>query len=135
MIEKKSGTIVAVASLAGSRGLPQASSYSASKSAQISLMDSFRHDLTPHGINVITILPGFIKTKMTKHEAFKMPLMVTAKKSAENVVKAIETNKKTSYFPVVLEYLSLLNKFLPTVLFVLIMRIVNPPRKQNAQIF
>ena len=135
MISRKKGTLVAIASLAGIRGLPQASSYSASKSAQISLMDSLRHDLGPLGINVITVLPGFIKTRMTEHDAFKMPLMVSAEESAINVIKAIECNKKTSYFPVVLGYLSLLNKFLPTFLFVFIMRVVNPPRKQNAQIF
>ena len=90
MIERKNGHIVGVASLAGLRGMPQAASYSASKAAQITFFESLRLDVKQYGIRVLTVFPGFIATKMTNHDEFKMPFMISPQKTAEKIISSIK---------------------------------------------
>ena len=82
MIERRQGQLVGISSLAAFRGLPQAASYSASKSAQRILLESWRVDLRPFGIRVSSIHPGFVRTQMANHSAFKMPFMIDAAEAA-----------------------------------------------------
>ena len=56
------GNLVGIASVAGIRGLPGAGAYSASKAAVIAYLESLRVELSPDGISVTTIAPGYIKT-------------------------------------------------------------------------
>jgi len=135
MLERKSGHIVGVASLAGLRGMPQAASYSASKAAQITFLESMRLDMKPYNIKVTTILPGFIKTKMADHNEFKMPFMLSSEKTAMKVISSIMRDKKTVYFPFPMNILSLLNKFLPVWLYDRVILLINPATKKNAKIF
>ena len=59
------GKLVGIASVAGFRGLPGASAYSASKAAAISYLESLRVELHGSGVKVVTICPGYIRTPMT----------------------------------------------------------------------
>jgi short-subunit dehydrogenase len=135
MIERRDGHIVGVASLAGLRGMPQAASYSASKAAQISFLESLRLDLKPYGVRVTTILPGFIATKMTSHDDFKMPFMLSPKKTAQKIITAIGKNKKIYYFPFPMNLLALVNRFLPVCIYDFLIPLLNPPQKKDAKIF
>jgi NAD(P)-dependent dehydrogenase (short-subunit alcohol dehydrogenase family) len=54
------GSIVAIASMAGVIGAPNMPAYSASKAAVIGLVKAASKDLSPHGIRVNAISPGFI---------------------------------------------------------------------------
>jgi NAD(P)-dependent dehydrogenase (short-subunit alcohol dehydrogenase family) len=54
------GSIVAIASMAGVNGAPNMPAYSASKAAVIGLVKAASRDLSPHGIRVNAISPGFI---------------------------------------------------------------------------
>src|SRR5579884_2747134 len=65
MLERRTGRIAAVASLAGYRGLPTAAAYGASKAAVIHLLDALRFQFEPHGVGVTTINPGFVRTPLT----------------------------------------------------------------------
>lgn len=134
-LARNKGHIVGVASLAGLRGMPQASSYSASKAAQISFLESIRLDLRPYNILVTTILPGFIKTRMTNHQDFKMPFMVSVEKTAAKILEAIENRKRVSYFPFPMNLLSLINRFFPTFIYDPLITLLNPPTKKKAKIF
>tara|TARA_B100000925_G_scaffold288009_1_gene268245 strand:- start:2316 stop:3074 length:759 start_codon:yes stop_codon:yes gene_type:complete len=121
MKERKSGHISVISSLASFRGMPQAASYSSSKSAINKTIESFRIDLAPYNIRFSNIMPGFIKTKMTDHSEFSMPFMVSPEKAASLIYKAIKKNKKNYYFPKMMALLSFLNRFLPVGLFTFIM--------------
>ncbi|MDP3031906.1 MAG: SDR family NAD(P)-dependent oxidoreductase, partial [Rhodocyclaceae bacterium] len=59
------GRLVGIASVAGIRGLPGASAYSASKAAAISYLESLRVELRGSGVKVVTLAPGYIATPMT----------------------------------------------------------------------
>lgn len=93
------GRIVGVASVAGYRGMPNASAYGPTKAAMINLLESLRCDLGPRGILVQSILPGFVKTPMTAVNRFPMPFMISAPKAAGHIVKAIERDAPEAVFP------------------------------------
>ena len=64
MIERKTGKIVNISSIAGREGSPGTPHYAASKAGVISFTQSLALELAPHRINVNTICPGFIWTPM-----------------------------------------------------------------------
>src|ERR1044071_7002424 len=56
---KNKGTIAGISSVAGFRGLPGRTGYSASKFAVTGFLESLRTEMMLHGVNVIWIYPGF----------------------------------------------------------------------------
>jgi short-subunit dehydrogenase len=74
MIERGSGHLALVASVAGYRGMSAlAAGYGASKAAVINLAERLRHDLPARGIAVSLINPGYVATPMTTVNRFPMP--------------------------------------------------------------
>ncbi len=75
MIERKSGAIINVVSIAGrSGGGPGAGAYAAAKAGLIALTKSQAREWAPHGIRVNAISPGVIDTPF--HEVFSTPEMI-----------------------------------------------------------
>jgi short-subunit dehydrogenase len=66
MIERGSGQIVFVASVAGHIGLPTSATYSASKFGLRGFAHALRREVAQRGVGVTIISPGFIKTDMTR---------------------------------------------------------------------
>jgi NAD(P)-dependent dehydrogenase (short-subunit alcohol dehydrogenase family) len=81
--------LVGIASVAGIRGLPGASAYSASKAAVISYCESLRVELRDSAIRVVTIAPGYIDTPMTKVNAYAMPFLMPSQKFARQARSSI----------------------------------------------
>lgn len=67
MIEKKSGRIVVISSVAGFVGTPLRSSYAAAKHALRGFFDSLRAEVWRDGIGVTLVYPGYIRTPITLH--------------------------------------------------------------------
>ena len=99
MIKQQSGKVVVISSIAGFRGLPGRSSYSASKVAVRFMANSWRSSFIKDGISVTTICPGFIDTDMTSSHKYKMPFLMDVDVFAEKMVNAIEKKKKTYIAP------------------------------------
>ncbi|MFI4983163.1 MAG: SDR family oxidoreductase [Nevskiales bacterium] len=59
-----SGHIVNIASFAGIANPPAMASYNATKAAVISLSESLRHEMEPHGVGVSAVCPSFFKTNL-----------------------------------------------------------------------
>ena len=75
MIERRSGAIVNVASIAGrTGGGPGAGAYSTAKAGLIALTKAMAKELAPHGVRVNAISPGVIDTPF--HEVFSTPEMI-----------------------------------------------------------
>jgi short-subunit dehydrogenase len=71
-----SGTIVGVSSVAGDRGRASNYVYGASKAALTAFLSGLRNRLASSGVRVVTVKPGYVRTKMTAH--LKLPGMLTA---------------------------------------------------------
>jgi len=99
MIKRKEGIIAPVSSLADNRGYSGSGFYCASKAALSTFLEGLSIDLKKHGIKVITIKPGFVKTPMTDKNKFKMPFLMSADKSADIIIKGIEKDKNIIQFP------------------------------------
>ena len=99
MLERGSGHLVAIASLAGIRGLPKSAAYSASKAGMIAFFESVRLDIQHRGVDVTIIQPGFIKTPLTSGRENKMPFLMELDDAIPLFIKAIEQKKKFAAFP------------------------------------
>lgn len=64
MIQRRSGRIINIASLAGLIGHPFNFAYAASKHALIGFTQSIRVELAPFGIDVVSVEPGYHKTEI-----------------------------------------------------------------------
>jgi short-subunit dehydrogenase len=98
MLERRSGRLVAIASLAAYRGLPSSAAYAASKAALSSYFESLRIDLKDSGVDVTIVYPGFIKTPATAGRA-KMPYLMEVDYAVKKIIWAIERGKKVYAFP------------------------------------
>ena len=99
MIEQQSGRVVVVSSIAGFRGLPGRSGYSASKAAVRFMANSWRSAFAKDGISFTTICPGFIDTDMTNKHKYHMPFLMDVDVFANKMVNAITKKKKTYIVP------------------------------------
>lgn len=66
MIERKHGTILFTASMATLFGIPKVIAYTAAKSAMAGLVRGYAVELSPHGVRVNAIAPGWIETAMSR---------------------------------------------------------------------
>lgn len=99
MLERGSGQIVAISSLAGFRGLPKSAAYCASKAGMTAYFESVRLDVQSKGIAVTIIQPGFIKTPLTSGRVNKMPFLMELADAIPYFLRAIEKKKKFAAFP------------------------------------
>ena len=70
MVERNSGNVVMMSSLAAFRGMPGNAAYCASKAAVATFMESVRVDLQATRVRATTIYPGFVKTSLTAKNKF-----------------------------------------------------------------
>jgi short-subunit dehydrogenase len=99
MKARGSGSLVGVASVAGFRGLPGASAYSASKAAVISYCEALRVELRRPGVQVTTICPGYIATPMTAGNPYPMPFIIPAGEFAQRCARAIDAKASLAVIP------------------------------------
>jgi short-subunit dehydrogenase len=115
-VKRGRGDITLVGSLSGYRGLPAAIGYGAGKAALISLAETMRFDLKDSGVVVRIVNPGFIKTRLTEKNSFRMPMLMTAEDAAERVLKAMGKNRFRTDFPTPFSWFIRSLKFLPDLL-------------------
>ena len=90
MLNKKSGHIVNVASVAASFGLPGIASYCASKFAMLGFSEGLKHELSGTGVGITVVSPIMVKTDFFDHPSFeKMPKYSPTSLNSKTVAKAI----------------------------------------------
>ena len=67
MIKRKHGSILFTASMASLFGIPYVAAYSAAKSAYLGLVRSLATEVSPHGVRVNAIAPGWIESRMMRN--------------------------------------------------------------------
>ena len=99
MRARGSGTLAGIASVAGLRGIPGASAYSASKAAAIRYLEALRVEMRATGVRVVTIAPGYIRTPMTAVNRYRMPFIIEADDAARRFARAIERGTRYAVIP------------------------------------
>jgi short-subunit dehydrogenase len=113
MRKRRRGTLVAIASVAGVRGLPGSEAYCASKAALINYCESLRVGLRGSGIRVVTIAPGFVRTPMTDANPYPMPFLMDAQAFAVRAVDAIARGSSYTVIPWQMAWVAKLLRALP----------------------
>ena len=113
MVARDAGHIVLTSSLSGFRGLPGAVGYGASKAGIMSLAESMHYDLRKTGVRVQVVNPGFIKTRLTDKNEFKMPFIMTPDQAARLTLDHMETTRFKRSFPRMFSWVFRASQFFP----------------------
>lgn len=95
--KRNSGFLIGISSVAGDRGRKKNYFYGSSKAAFSTYLSGVRNRLNSKNINVLTVKPGFIYTKMT--ENLKLPRLLTTspKNISKDIFNAQKKNKQILY--------------------------------------
>jgi short-subunit dehydrogenase len=93
MAKRGTGTIVGISSVAGDRGRATNYVYGSAKAGFTAFLSGLRNRLASRGVHVLTVKPGFVRTKMT--EGMKLPPALTAEPQevARRIYRAAEVKK------------------------------------------
>jgi len=123
-ILKTKGSIVGVSSIAGYKGLPGRTGYSASKFAVNGFLDALRVENLKNGIHILTACPGFTASnirntaldangKQQGESTLHEEKMMTADEVAAIIVKGVENRARTLIMTGQGKLTVFLNKLLP----------------------
>lgn len=98
-LQRRSGHVSLVSSVAGYRGLPQGLAYGPTKAALINLAETMHVDLKDSNISVSLICPGFVETPLTAQNKFAMPGLIKPEKAAEEILKGWSKGEFEIHFP------------------------------------
>lgn len=99
--DRKIKHFAVVSSVAGYFGMPNSLAYGASKAGLSNLTESLFYELKKYNIKTQLINPGFVKTRLTDKNEFKMPGIISADKAASTIIKGLKSNKFEIAFPFV----------------------------------
>jgi short-subunit dehydrogenase len=117
MRARGSGRLVGIASVAAIRGLPGHGAYCASKAAVVAYCESLRGELRSSGVRVVTLLPGYIDTPLTRENRYKMPFLMSATAFADRAFATIEAGVSYRVIPWQMGAVAKLLRLLPNALF------------------
>jgi NADP-dependent 3-hydroxy acid dehydrogenase YdfG len=116
MLERRSGTIAGISSVAGFRGLAGAEAYGATKAAQINMLESLRVHVARAGVRVTTICPGFVRTELTEGNDFPMPFIIEADQAGRAICDGLEHDRTEIVFPLPMALLMKAARLVPVAL-------------------
>jgi short-subunit dehydrogenase len=98
MLERKSGHIINVASVAASFGLPGIASYCASKFAMLGFSEGLKHELKGTGVGITVVSPIMVRTNFFDHPSFKKipnysPMSISDITVAKSILRAANSSR------------------------------------------
>jgi short-subunit dehydrogenase len=122
MVARGSGHFAGIASIAGLRGLPSASVYSASKAAMQNFLEASRVELAPKGVSVTVVNPGWVQTPIIDKYKGRVPFVMSAEKAARIIADGIERRKRVVEFPRIMSLVMRTVRAMPDALYDLALR-------------
>lgn len=115
--ERERGCIIGISSVAGDRGRGSNYIYGSTKAAFTAYLSGLRNQLYKKGVQVITVKPGFVYTKMTQH--LDLPQMLTARPEevADHVFKAVQKKRNITYVKPAWKWIMIVIKNIPENIF------------------
>jgi len=111
------GALVGIASVAAIRGLPGHGAYCASKAAVVSYCESLRGELRGSGVAVVTLLPGYVDTPLTRQNRYAMPFLMSPEAFADQAFRAITARASYRVIPWQMGVVAKLLRLLPNAWF------------------
>ena len=115
--QKGKGTLIGISSVAGERGRMSNYMYGSAKAAFTTYLDGMRNRLAHKGVHVLTVKPGFMRTKMTEGLPLPAPLTADPAKAAKIIVKAAKKKKNTAYVLPIWSLIMLIIRNVPEFIF------------------
>lgn len=115
--ERGSGTLVGISSVAGERGRAANYVYGSAKAGFTAFLSGLRNRCAASGVHVVTVKPGFVRTRMT--EAMQLPALLTAtpEEVAVAVERAVRQRRDVVYVRRIWRFISLVLRSVPEPLF------------------
>ncbi len=95
---QRAGHLVGISSVAGDRGRVGAPGYNTSKAALSTYLEALRNRLSRHGVHVLTVKPGFVRTEMLKTAA-RTFWVITPEQAAKDIAAAVRARRQVIYTP------------------------------------
>ena len=96
-IARGGGTIVGVSSVAGDRGRASNYIYGAAKAGLTAFLSGLRNRAAKHGVHVVTVKPGFVRTRMTDGLKLPSPLTAEPKEVADAILRSVIRQRNVVY--------------------------------------
>lgn len=112
-----SGTLVGISSVAGDRGRASNYVYGAGKAGFTAFLSGLRNRLASKGVHVVTVLPGFVATRMTEGMELPARLTATPAQVAAAIAKAVRKRRNIIYVLPVWWLIMLIIRNLPEAVF------------------
>jgi short-subunit dehydrogenase len=111
--ERGSGTLIGISSVAGERGRGSNYIYGSAKAGFTTFLSGLRNRLMNKNVHVITVLPGFVATKMTNH--LKLPSKLTAQPNevANAIFNAVRKKQNVIYVKSIWRLIMIIIKNIP----------------------
>tara|TARA_Y100000782_G_scaffold109055_1_gene133406 strand:- start:2439 stop:3170 length:732 start_codon:yes stop_codon:yes gene_type:complete len=111
--QRKSGFIVGISSVAGERGRKSNYLYGSAKAALTAYLSGLRNRLHQAHVQVLTVKPGFVATKMTEGMDLPEKLTATPEEVASDIFSAQQKGKNSIYTKWIWKYIMLVIKLIP----------------------
>ncbi len=128
---RRSGHIVNIASIGGKISVPHLLPYSASKFAVVGFSRGLRSEMAPHGVTVVTVCPGLMRTGSPRNATFRgrqrseyawfsvaasMPLLsIDAETAAHRILEGAMRGEAEVVFPLSMRAAAMLDALMPSV--------------------
>lgn len=113
MIARDSGHFVLTGSLTAYGGLPRSAPYTATKAGIMALAESLYADLRRTGVAIQLVNPGFVRTRLTDKNDFRMPAIMEPEKAAQDIFEHMNSDAFSRSFPFWFGLVFRLGRFLP----------------------
>lgn len=111
------GTLVGVASVAAIRGLPGHGGYCGSKAAVVAYCESLRVELRADNLRVVTLVPGFVDTPLTRENRYPMPFLISPETFARRALPLIARGRCFAVVPWPMAWVVVLLRVMPRMLY------------------
>lgn len=110
------GKMVGISSVAGDRGRVAGPAYGTSKAGLATFLEAYRNRLSRHGVQVTTIKPGFVETRMLAGAKTTFGV-ISPKEAAGKILRAVERGRQVVYVPGWWRWIMLIIQHIPSFIF------------------
>jgi len=114
---QRGGTILGISSIAGERGRRGNPAYCTSKAALTTYLESLRNRVSRYGVNVVTIKPGFVDTRMTRGMKGLLWLISPDEAAETSLAVAHDGSSPVAFVPARWWLVALIIRWIPSFIF------------------